>query len=122
MADTATKNTNVYSGEAPIKTLASAMAGVNLSGDREAPPAERPLPNRKVVGLTRRMSFTGRPIDIVRDACSTQRNELVSLFGRWVGWGAVTSTDHAWEAAAAAAGDSVAARLLQFLQHLLQKS
>jgi hypothetical protein len=82
MADTATKNTTADSGAAPIKTLASAMAGVNLSGDKEAPPNERPMPNRKVVGLTRRMSFTGRPIDIVRDACSTQRNELVSLFGR----------------------------------------
>jgi hypothetical protein len=83
MADTATKNTAADSGAAPIKTLASAMAGVNLSGDKEAAATERPLP-KKVVGLTRRLSFTGRPIDIVRDACSTQRNELVSLFGRWV--------------------------------------
>ncbi|WIA12982.1 hypothetical protein OEZ85_006594 [Tetradesmus obliquus] len=90
MADTATKNTTADSGAAPIKTLASAMAGVNLSGDSEAPIADRPMPNRKVVGLTRRMSFTGRPIDIVRDACSTQRNELVSLFGRWLELGAAS--------------------------------
>jgi hypothetical protein len=35
-----------------------------------------------VAGLTRRLSFTGRPIDIVRGSFSTMRNEMFGLFGR----------------------------------------
>lgn len=83
MSETAARNTTADSGAAPVKALTSALAGVDLSTSKEASSSERPMP-KKVPGLTRRMSFTGRPIDIVREACSTQRNELVSLFNRCV--------------------------------------
>jgi hypothetical protein len=43
-------------------------------------PATHCLPPLQPLGLTRRLSFTGRPIDIIRNACSTMRNEMVSLF------------------------------------------
>lgn len=61
--------------------------GNNTSAASEPSP-DRPLPPKKPLGLTRRLSFTGRPIDIVRNACSTMRNELVSLFGRLLELGA----------------------------------
>lgn len=43
----------------------------------------RPPPSPMMRGLlARRGSFTERPIDVVRLACVTQRNELISLVGR----------------------------------------
>lgn len=40
------------------------------------------LPWLQPLGLTRRFSFTGRPIDIVRNALSTMRNEVYGLFSK----------------------------------------
>lgn len=106
MADTAAKDTTAASDSTFAKPLAAALAGVNINEAGGGPAADRPVPPKKIMGLTRRMSFTGRPIDIVRDACSMMRNELVSLFGRWVrGGGRV-----------AAGADRVAATVLLQLQ------
>lgn len=46
------------------------------------PPTPCLTPGPQPLGLTRRLSFTGRPIDIVRNACSTNRNELCALFSK----------------------------------------
>jgi hypothetical protein len=43
------------------------------------PPVHVPL---QALGLIRSFSLTGRPIDIIRNACSTMRNELCALFGK----------------------------------------
>eukprot|EP00775_Hariotina_reticulata_P011337 gene11337-11486_t len=64
-----------------MESLATAVAGMDLAPASE-PAADRPLPPTKPFGLTRRLSFTGRPIDIVRDAMSSMRNQLVSLLNR----------------------------------------
>jgi sucrose synthase len=77
MADTAVQAA-IASGQPPVKTLADSMAGLKVS----EPAADRPVPPTKAPGLVRRMSFTGRPIDIVRNALSQMRNECCSLFGK----------------------------------------
>lgn len=78
MAETAVK-TATDNGPPPLKTLADSMASIKVSGE---PAADRPIPPTKAPGLVRRMSFTGRPIDIVRNALSQMRNECCSLFGK----------------------------------------
>lgn len=45
---------------------------------------QKPQMPKKAPILSRRLSFTGRPIDIIRNACATMRNELVPLFAKWV--------------------------------------
>lgn len=77
---------SVFESAQPPKTLADSMAGLTV-GD---PAADRPLPPTKGPGLVRRMSFTGRPIDIVRNALSQMRNECLSLFRKCLDHGKVT--------------------------------
>lgn len=77
MADTAVQYA-VASGQNLVKTLADSMTGLKVN----EPAADRPVPPTKAPGLVRRMSFTGRPIDIVRNALSQMRNECCSLFGK----------------------------------------
>jgi hypothetical protein len=77
---------------APSSAFASA-SGAAAAADAAAAPAARspaapgsgarPPPSPMARGLlARRGSYTERPIDVVRLACITQRNELLSLFNK----------------------------------------
>lgn len=84
--------TGAASGEDPFKNMAETAVplspGSNNTSAATGPSPNRPLPAKKPLGLTRRFSFTGRPIDIIRNACSTMRNELCALFSKLLEMGA----------------------------------
>jgi hypothetical protein len=67
---------------APASAFTSA-SGQAAAADAARSPSARPPPSPMARGLlARRGSFTDRPIDVLRIACITQRNELVSLFAK----------------------------------------
>jgi hypothetical protein len=68
---------------ASVKTLAStAVPDPDVAARTSSLPDQKAPPTTKPQGLTRRLSFTGRPIDIVRNACSSMRNELCALLSK----------------------------------------
>lgn len=82
----------IHAPDAPLDHMADEMAALkNAAADETASVSSGDSAGagkKGVPALLRRMSFTGRPIDVIRMALSSMRNELVVLLNRLLDLGA----------------------------------